>query len=74
MLVFYIFLGLIIYFTYGIQQSNENKPMSSYSGVVSYGGNDEKEKSSKDAEEKHEILATSEDETNAEVNEEVKEE
>ena len=35
-----IFSGLAIYFIYGIRKSVENKGLSSYSGVVTYGGND----------------------------------
>lgn len=32
------FSGFIIYFAYGIKHSNENKPLSAYSQVISYGG------------------------------------
>jgi cationic amino acid transporter 4 len=40
-LAVWLFLGCIIYFIYGIRYSKENKPLSAYSHVISYGGDAE---------------------------------
>ena len=34
------FVGFVIYFLYGLRNSSENRPLSAYSQVLSYGGND----------------------------------